>query len=237
MTRYYKVDSRKITFVEYWRLSSTFSGFLGGCVNKMLGRRMKLSEGIPEPTTFRDRIAQKEELLPHLVANLENGVADCVTLGFGSICYFNVKNKLNPGESGGVHLLHESGEVAVTIVHVKLRARERTVIGFISLLSDGKTIATSNKRPEFNNPPGVEIERLVGGGVAALWQRHSQRLERVRDATPPRKLIFPAAYEELFEAMTKKVFEHNVRRGLWVEMTALEIVFAKLKLPPAIPRQ
>jgi hypothetical protein len=236
MARYYKVDSRKITFVEYWRITSNFKGFFWGCIFKIFQLPVKLSDGIPEPTTLADRVAQKTELPPHLVEKLDAGVADYEKLGFGDVYYYNTKNKITSGESAGVHLLHASGETTATIVSVRVRGRERTVMSLSSLLENGGVIATSNRPAEYNNPPGLEIERMVGSNALQLWQRHSQKLEAMRMSEPLQKLLAAAAYEKLFEISTKRIFEYNVRRGLWVEMTPEEITVARKKLPPPLPK-
>jgi hypothetical protein len=235
MTRYYKVDSRNMTFMEYWRISSTFKGFLRGCIHKIFRLPMMLSDGIPEPTTFADRIAQKHELPPHLVAKLDAGAADFVKLGFGNICYYDAKNKLAPGETAAVNLLHESGEATVSMVAVKLPSRERMVMSLASLLEDGKVMVTTNRPSEFDDPPGFKIERIIASPASHLWQRHAQRLAKSKVSNPPRKFSAVDAYEEFFEVLIKNIFEHYVERGLWVEMTHDEIAAARKRLSPQHP--
>jgi hypothetical protein len=235
MTRYYKVDSRNITFAEYWRMSTSLRNFTLKCICKIIRLPLRFFEGIPEPTTFGDKILQKTELPPHLVEKLDAGVADFEKLGFGNICYYNTKNKLFLSETAGVHLLHGSGETTVTVVSVKLRKRERTVMSLASLLKNGRVNATSNRPAEYDDPPGVDIERMVGNSASQLWQRHSQKLEEIRVNEPLQKFSLPTAYEKLFEISTKKIFEHNVQRGLWVEMNPDEIAAARKRLPPQPP--
>jgi hypothetical protein len=233
MTRYYKIDSRKITFGEYWNISRNKIAVLLPWLCKIVGVQLNFSIAFPEPTTLRDRTVEKSHLLPDILRNLEAGMAELTAFGFHAPCFFSLKNLLMPGETGGVLLFDESGEVGASVTFVKYRGRECRVVGFISVLNDGSVLSTTDKRPEYNPPPGIEVQRIMGATPQQLWSAHHQTLEKYKVSNPPRKFVLPDAYEELFDQVTRKMFEHNVRRGLWVEMTPEEISAARQKLPPA----
>jgi hypothetical protein len=229
MTRYYKVDGRKITFLEYWRLSRKKTTAIRAWLRKILGNPVSPSLGFTEATSWNEQVVDPNQLPQQVLRALEPAVQDCAEIGFRNPYYHCLRDRLGPGESGGVYLLHESGEVGGGVVFVRYGKLQSSVISFLSFLHDGQMLMTSNKRREFNSPLEPQIERLVGATAQELWKRHVQRIEKVRASNPPRKLSVPGAYQEWFDRITRVTFEHNVLRGLWVEMSADEVAALRQK--------
>jgi len=90
--KYYKTDSRRISFREYWHISR--KGFLFGWLNKILGRRLNLTTGIPGPQPFRDKVIARESLPPLMMERFDRAAEDLRRLGFDQFWLFGAKDSL-----------------------------------------------------------------------------------------------------------------------------------------------
>jgi len=232
--KYYKTDSRKITFVEYWRLSH--KGFLVGWLNKILGIPMNLPTGIPEPQPFRDKIIERDCLPPPIIGKLSRGVKDLQEVGFDQFWFYATKNSLTRGFGYGVQALHPSLTTIGKVVYVSYKTRERLALALFSDLSDGTILGTTNKKEDFNDPPRRIIKRKPGANAWELWDLHQKRLTQLNRNNPP-KIIADFDQVAAFEDKNlHDAHEDKVRRGIWVEMSDAEVAALRSKrLPPPIP--
>jgi hypothetical protein len=192
--------------------------------------------GIPEPTAFREQLVERSQVPAPILSKLESVLSECRPLGFGSSWLYTSKHSLIPGTGIGVELLHDSGEIAGKIVYASVGRRESLVAGLISLLNDGRILATSNKRPELNSAPEIELERMVGANFDQLLKRHRQRLSAGRARSAPVKF---RGFDELadFEDRLSRInLDYQTRRGVWVEMSIGEIEALRHVTPPPLPR-
>src|SRR5690348_9145404 len=102
--KYYKTDSRRISFREYWHLSR--KGFLLGWINKIRGVRMNLAAGFPEPQPFRDKIMERDQVPPPVLETLAGPMAELRQLGCEQFWFYRLKESLMPIFSYGVETLH-----------------------------------------------------------------------------------------------------------------------------------
>src|ERR1700740_3133124 len=99
MTRYYKVDGGKITFLEYWRVSRKKTNAIRAWLRKILGNPISPSLGIAETTSLNEQLVDPNQLPPHVLRALGPAMQDCVGLGFRDPCYYCPKDRLAPGEA------------------------------------------------------------------------------------------------------------------------------------------
>lgn len=233
--KYYKTDSRKISFVEYWYISRTFSGFLVGGVNKLLNRKMNFAKGIPGQAPFRDRIIEASAVPHDILGILDSAILELKTLGFHQYWYYSAKNSLTSGKAYSVQALHEGGQALGKIIFVEYRRRRNSSLSFISQLRDKTFYSTNNNRRTFNPPPGSQGRRMRGATAAQLWESHQMNLKKLANLANPAKVMndFDQMAEVDDDLMTR-IYADRIGRGIWVEMTEAEV--NALRTPPPIPR-
>ena len=233
--KHYKTDSRKISFGEYWRISTGF-GFVIGWINKIFGIPMNFISGIPEPQPFRDRLIETDRMPRTIFEKLNLGVQDLQQLGFNQFWFYTSKNSLTSGFGYAVQALHSSHEVVGKIIYVSVKTRESLVLAFLSELNDGILLATTNRKHDFNSPPKHVIQRKLGANASQLWELHQEQLAECGLKNPPE--VF-ADFDQLaaFEDKnSRRLYEDKIKRGIWVEMTDSEVADLRSKqLPPPIP--
>jgi hypothetical protein len=233
--KYYKTNSRKISFREYWHISRG-TGFLIAWFNKAFGIPMNFIAGIPEPQAFRDKIIERNLVPPTIFEKLNSGVLDLQQIEFDEFLFYTLKNSLTTGLGYGVQALHPSHKTMSKVLYVSYKNRERSVLAFLSELNDGTILGTTNKKQDFNTPPKHIIQRRLGASARELWELHQKKLAEMNRSNPPK--IFAnfdqvAAFEDKFLRMS---YDDKIRRGIWVEMTDAEVAASRSKrIPPPIP--
>jgi hypothetical protein len=233
--KYYKTDSRKISFIEYWNITSTLKGFLLASRNKILGKQMNLTRGIPELVPFPERIVATNAIPPLILANLDSGIAELKQLGFDQFWYYMSKESLTAGVGYGVQAVHSSRQAIGKIVFVAVRKRKHFSFSFISQLKDETFYFTTNNRKRFNSAPGHFGLRKLGTTSRQLWEIHQKSLERLSRRGNPVKVL--ADFNQMVESdnvYMKQMYEDKIRRGIWVEMTEAEVATLRAQ-PPLQP--
>ena len=233
--KYYKTDSRNISFREYWHLSPRFFWF--GWLNKILGRPMNFIRGIPEPLPFKDRIIETSEMPREILERLTPSVRDLQKLGFDQFWYYTNRQSLMGGLGYGVQCLHSSRQILAHIIYVAYQSRERFVITLVSGLPDGTVLGTTNKKRDFNPPFEYKIRRKVGADAENLLAMHQQSLAALTSNAPPQSfagLVEVAAFED---KLMRQSHADKIKRGIWVEMTEAEVTALRAQkgIPPPIP--
>ena len=169
VTRYFKTDSRKLTFRECWNLAPG----LGKVVligAKVLGIELKLSRGAP--MTDRAQVGQIafEEIAPEARQPIATAVARMEALGFHSPQFTTGKHSLLQGVYAVVvSMLHRSCEMIggvaysrATLVHPP---QEKLHFGIETWLADGRNLTTTTGPPAFQPIAGSENLHLTGRAV------------------------------------------------------------------------
>src|SRR5205807_4534144 len=94
-------------------------------------------------------------------------------------------------------------------------------------LQDGTFLSTTDHPPRFNKPPEFRAFRFRGAPPAELARRHQEAL--AASDSPPVPIPDEEAAKKLIVASKRINFDWNVRRGVWVPLTAEER--ARLGLP------
>jgi hypothetical protein len=144
---------------------------------------------LAEPTSFRDLKVEETELLPEVREKLRSPMAAFQQLGFRTPWFHKDKQSLIPAQVGAVVLLHESGQAVAKVIYVKQTSGtvriEKLVCAILSPLNNGNILCTGNRRREMLSPPGYETECLLRASPERLWQRHQEKLNKLRNRNPP----------------------------------------------------
>ena len=229
--RYYKTDSRKISFREYWNISSG-CGFIAAWLCKIFGIPLKLTDGIPELVSFRERVVEARLVPSEIAAKLNSGIIDLQMLGFDQFWFYTSKDSLIGGLAYGVQALHSSYKTIGKIIFASYRARESSLLAFVSELTDGTFLGTTNNKQRFNNPPGYYVQRRLHATATQLWELHQNRLAALSQINSP-KTISNFDQVVVFEDETSRMsYEDKIARGIWVEMTDSEVMALRAKAVP-----
>jgi len=227
--KYYKTDSRKISFREYWHISP--KGFWVAWLNKIRGIQMNFSRGMAEPQPLKTRMIESASIPREILEKLNSEVGDLQKIGFTQFWYWSNKHSLTGGVGYAAIGLHPSGQILAKVIYVYLKTRERQVIALVSGFADGTTLSTTNKKREFNPPPRHTVQRKVGAGAEQLFKMHQQKLaesSRTEKVLTLAGLDDMAAFEDKF---IQQGYDDKIKRGIWVEMSDAEV--AALRARPA----
>jgi hypothetical protein len=230
---YYKIDSSKVTFREYWRSRFSRPRVLIAFLFKILGIRLAAHHSIPWPLRLRDSLINEEDVSPSAKEKLAPILEECKQLGFVILCHQKITNHFAPSDILIVSLLHAKKDIAARIFSLQVVIRKTTqghVHCFMeSWLNNGVFLLTSNSDQKLvlANPPDHDVLRLVNAQPKVLFEAHTKRLEQCAGGSPPRLLHGLEDFERMVDALEESEMRFNIRRGVFAEMTPQEIEAAK----------
>jgi hypothetical protein len=217
---YYKVDSTKRTYAEYWRLAPSLSGFLYAALHKLLRAQLPHTFGIRRPEALNRHI--ESDLPSPARERLAPVIAKCeelhLTFQFYSSVDAMIGSRLMAYSAAMLHLDGSTWATAITVLG-RNKARPATFCCF-SLLYDGRYVVTSDHAWKLNPHPGDIVEYLVGAQPEAISTRHSERI------TEPGHRPICIRPEELTRTILtreQRHVDHQVERGVYVPMTDAEV--------------
>ena len=223
---YYRVDTQRLTFAEGWRLAPSWKVVLLW-LGKLMGNSIGSSGGIPVPSALRDNLISLGEIPPRVAEKLIEVQSACEAIGFHTPLYYANKHTLAQIEAAACVLQEPAGETIANLAYARSQSFETktpAVLGFITLLRDGRLLLTNNVRRRFNSPPGDDLKRMVGAAASPLYKEHRRRIERHRAAGNPPVPI--RTFEELASLMwrnDRRTYEFNLARGVYVPLTYAEV--------------
>jgi hypothetical protein len=227
--KYYKTDSRKISFREYWHIAR--KNFWLAWLNKIRGVQMNFIRGIPEPQPFKNRIIEARSIPKEILEQLNSGVLDFQKLGFNQFWYFSNSLSLTGGGGYAVEGLHSTGQILGKVLYVYYKGRERLVIAFMTGFTEETILATNNKKREFNPPAGHIVQRSVGAGAEVLFRLHQKKLAELGRAKTSQVFMGLDGVAAFEDKLAQRSYDDKIKRGIWVEMTDAEV--AALRAEPA----
>src|SRR3954470_1449168 len=115
MNRYYKLDSRKVTFGEYWNIVRSPMVIIPW-IAKLLGIPMKFSSGMPDFDSVRQLEVPEAEFSERARQKLQPLLDKCLAMGFHSPRFFTYENMRRDARISFIAMLHESG-ATVRLMH------------------------------------------------------------------------------------------------------------------------
>ena len=212
MTTYYTMDSRKLSYAEFWRITGQPGSFLVAAIAKLLGARINFKSTVArvEALTF----LQAAEVREHVRSALAGIIGQCQANGFQLQFWYTVPPVRQDAEGFGAALLSSDGLIVANVLFARIGAVQRTVFGFTSLQRGGRLIATSGERKRFNSPPAIDGENLPGRQFDEVLARHRQRItERGGDSV----LVVPASdVASVILSLSNLHIDHQIQRGVYV---------------------
>jgi hypothetical protein len=220
----YKVDGRRRSFIEHWRIQwPRLDRFLVAALCKLLGVQRRCTFGVRRPE--RLDLHRAPEVPEAARGRLANAVRACEGLGLAFQFYASVDAVVGARvKAYTAALLHVDGLFWATAIAARVRrggnerARPATFNCF-SLLPDGRYVVTSDHRWKLMPHPGDLPEYLPGAPPAVVVARHRSRIDPA---------LRPVAVREdelagVILGREQRHVDHQVERGVYVPMTGEEI--------------
>jgi hypothetical protein len=214
---YYKVDSRRVSYREYWRMASGF-GFLVAAWAKFFGDELPFNTGAPR----LDAIVPLDEALA-MQTPLGPLVADAEAAGLQKQFYYTIP-MLGPVTGLACALLSRDNTILANAIYSRAKSGEETtaatVFSALSRLPDTRCMSTSNARRQLNAPPNIvanylpetDVRGVLGAHGLALARKHWNPLSIRTDEV-----------EAVLVELNNAAIDYHVSRGVYVEMTAEEV--------------
>ncbi|HWY31364.1 MAG TPA: site-2 protease family protein [Candidatus Acidoferrum sp.] len=225
MNRYYKLDSRKVTYGEYWNVVRS-PMVIVPWVAKLLNIPIKFAAGLPDFESVRDLEVPEAEFSARARQKLQPLLDKCLSMGFQSPRFFTYENMRRDLRTSFIAMLHESG-ATVRLMHTIAAnvqpPKEKLLVVLLSELTDGTYFCTSSQRKQFISQPRLVANRLVGAGPERLLESHLKRLEEYQYRTPAKRIRSTEELDDLWNRYERSSREFGMERGRYVWMTPEEV--------------
>jgi len=225
MNKYYKLDSRKVTYGEYWNITRSINVIIPWTA-KLLGIPMKFASGLPYFETVRDLEVSETEFSPRGRQRLQALMDKCLDLGFHSPRFFSYVSMKGDLRTSFIAMLHPSGATVRLMYSVALKVqppKEKLLVVLLSELRDGTFFFTSSQRKQFLNAPNIVANRLVGASPERLVESHLKKLSELPMSNPPKPVTTPEMLDDVWDRYEKESREFGMQRGIYVWMTPEEV--------------
>ena len=225
MNKFYKLDSRKVTYGEYWNITRSPMVIIPW-VAKLLKIPMRFSSGMPAFDSVRELEVPEQEFSLRALDKLQPMLDQCLANGFHSPRFYTYESIRRDGRVSVISLVHESGatmRLNHSLAGSGQVAQEKTLLVLLSELQDGTFFFTSNQRKQFNSQPGVLANRLVGAGTERLLQSHLQKLAESQSTNPAKRISTTEQLDELWDRYEISSREFGMQRGIYTWMTPEEV--------------
>ena len=231
-TKYYKIDSRKLTFGEYWSFCQGKPHvFLVVSILKILRIPCTLSQGLPEARKYDDLRIREDELSIEARLSFCNHAIPLAQKGFDLISYAALTNNLMPIQTYVADYLHQDKSVMLRLFYSRSEGPSLTItecISLVTILENGLDITTTNRNNSFKSPPDQINSVIKTSDLEKLIKVHTSNIQKYTSSATIRLIHSPAEFEECAFGLEKKFYDYNVQRGVLVEMTPDEIAAIKM---------
>ena len=234
MAEFYKIDGRKISFAEYWHLSPNWQVLIPW-IMKLLGMPLKIPTGVPHPSALDEYQVTEDQLAPEVLKAMSVARGEMEQAGFHSPAWIHMPDLQGNTATSGASFLHSSGKVVGRVMYTKAKAAmanlviEKLSIFFITPLTDGRILVTTNMPPSFRGLPYVSVQRRPGAPARELYELHMQRVSALPTTTSFQKLETIEERDSFLRKYELESFEYHVRRGLYVPITDAEVTQTKVE--------
>jgi hypothetical protein len=223
---FYKVDSRKRTYGELWRLAPNLRGFVGAALSKLLGIQKPCTFGIRRPEALN--LHAEDEVPAAVRERLEPVIAKCAEGNMPLQFYATIDATIGShAKAYMATVLHADGYTWANAMTVLVRHRAQPAkFTCFSLLHDGCYVVTSDQVWKLAPHPGDLVERMVGASPEAVEKRHYERI------TEPGRRAVHIRPEELAQTILTREQRHvdyQIERGVYVPMTEDEFMRIRRK--------
>ncbi len=175
--RYIKVNSTKLSFAEYWRMSPGIVSFIIVSALKALRVRISLAEGIPYPDELL--VMERIHIPPYALEKMAPIYDACLGLGFDEGFWYTIPS-LGRQEGYGAAMRSADGEVAASILYSQTSTDAGLEVvsglGFHTRFSDDRLYATANIKEQLSAPPNCIGFAMPKGNPQQVLEKHRHRI-------------------------------------------------------------
>ncbi|MDW7979558.1 MAG: site-2 protease family protein [Verrucomicrobiales bacterium] len=223
MSRFYQIDSTRISLREYW-WGTKSPVLVIGLLLKLLGIRLPASADDPNAESTLPFLA--EELPPDVAHRFGPVAAELHALGFTEPVY-HVFN--DPGTRTSIYwatFRHSSGKYFARIQNRIWRLARKpdrgVIVMFFTEFADGTFLVSSSGKPDLATPTTVQMNWMPNAAIAVLWTKHEQLTAQASE----RKMIAPVASRDQLIAACERhhilLRDFNLERGVFRPRTEAE---------------
>lgn len=219
-TEYYKINSGRLSFGEYWRMSPNPVVFLIAAGAKLFGG-LPMNFSIPRVDTLHT--IDWEDMPPRAGKRMEPSIDTYESLGYKyGFCYEMPILELDRF-FGACTLLGEDGLRFAMVVYVETPEEKRLTLGIVTEFTDGNYGVTTTAKKELEPEPNHRVHRHLSATAEELHQLHEQHLEEWRnDGLEPVKQSWDRLPQVILAAEQATV-DFHASRGVFVPMSEAEV--------------
>lgn len=231
MPEYFKVDSRKITCREYWKLAPNFNGVVL-CAAKLLNIPIKMGSPVPGFVPRKHLEISEQEFLPAAREKLNSLINQTQNLGFHSPRYFAYCTLARETQTFSIYFLHGSNELLLrlscVVTSVGTITKYVTGATLLSEFQDNGFLLTTNKKATLDESSAVREQKVAGSSLEKLLQLHKAKIDQLtRDFS-----LIPVENHDALDAVADHyeldAHEYNCKLGRVIPLDAKESSHAKL---------
>jgi hypothetical protein len=219
MSEYFKVDSRKVGYMEYWRIvDGKISLFMVAAIAKFLRIPLNFNSAIPrfETLTFLDAGDVPENVRQAIIPMIETIRAQKAELQF-----FYKLPMLSLNTDLAASFLTADGKSMPQILYSRSGEIVTNSFSCVTKLSDGTLIVTTDQKRKFDPVPWSQSNFIPGAGVPEILSKHASRL---MELTGPQPVILTSdSVAQFIVDLNVRLVEHEVARGRYVPMRPDEV--------------
>jgi hypothetical protein len=230
--KYYALDSRRLSFADYWNLVSPATVLIPW-IAKFLGIRIDFGAPNPQPESFGDLLVDPFDLSDTARLKLVPLIDQLRALGFHNALFQRLQNPHSTGDNGAAVMLDGTRAIVAKVLWTKTvtggRVGEACDVYLLSQAENGDWIETTNATNGFAPLSWMHVVKKRGASLQQLWESHSRRLEVLSRTMPVRSFRDQASYESFLDELEVRAFRERLARGAYVQVAAPGIA-------PAAPR-
>ena len=228
-SEYYGIDTRKISFGEYYRIASNPVELVIFFLIKLLRVKLPQQYGFV-PLELR-RLSDAE--LPDQVNEVVTAHAEeAISLGFTDPVW-NASNMIGSTSAVTGDLRDPEGKAILRISYTRCvhpRLIEDIQYAFVSWLEGGGVLVTSGMKRKLSGPENLESEYLPDRPMSEVLRRHRERIEgRAVEPVPDMQRM-----AELVHGLERESFEYHRRRGVFVPLPSHKVDQILQQIPTAV---
>lgn len=222
LTDFYRTDSRRFSYAEYWRLSPNPLGFVVAAIFKTIRVPLpgKFALGYPHELT----LVAWEDVEPHVMEKWSARLKQCEEAGYRRVFCHRLTCRGVTRETLSCFLLSDDRLSTVTLNYVRAEnsvvLKEVVTTALASRLQDGRLALTFDYWGYLDPKPDEVVRRVSGKPIQETLERHRDWIAGLGAIPVP---LDPNDLPQLVLKREQQSIEYRAARGLLVRLSAHEL--------------
>jgi Zn-dependent protease len=232
VTEYYRLNSRKLTYREYWNMAGSWQVIIPWTA-KLLNVPMNFLSGLPFFESVRELEIAESDFPAEAREKLQPLLDQSRQIGFDVPRFYTYESMRRESRTSFIALLHPSGATLRLMYTVAMNVhppKGKLLAVLLSELSDGTFFLTTHQKPQLLSAPGILTNRVLGADPARLVESHLQKLGEFKSSNPALQIESVEALDALWDRYEKSSREFGVKRGLYVRMSPEEVAAERKRM-------